>query len=129
MIYRQLDNDGDYVLGRGTGEFLKGSQAVAQSIVTHIKLLLGEWWEDVNNGLPLWQSILGQPGSEVNKVSVDNIVKSRILSTNLYGTNLVASIDDYSSTYSSNNRTYIFEAVVTTIYSESVTIKEQLSIG
>lgn len=129
MIYRQLDTNGDYVLGRGAGEFLKGSQAAAQAIVTHIKLLLGEWWEDVNNGLPLWQSVLGQPGSEVNKVSVDNIVKSRILSTNLYGTNLVASIDDYSSTYSSNNRTYNFEAVVTTIYSESVTIKEQLSIG
>ena len=129
MIYRQLDSNGDYVLGRGIGEFLKGSQAAAQAIVTHIKLLLGEWWEDVNNGLPLWQSILGQPGSEVNKISVDNIVKSRILSTNLNGKDLVASIDDYTSIYSSNNRTYSFEAVITTIYSESVIIKEQLSIG
>ena len=129
MIYRQLDTEGDYVLGRGTSEFLKGSKAAAQAIVTHLKLLLGEWWEDVNNGLPLWQSILGQPGSEVNKISVDNIIKSRILSTNLSGTNLVVSIDDYTSTYSSDIRTYNFEAVITTIYSESVTIKEQLSIG
>ena len=129
MIYRQLDKDGDYVLGRGTGEFLKNSEAVAQAIVTNLKLLLGEWWEDVNNGLPLWQSILGQPGSEINKNSVDNIIRRRILDTNMDGTQLVSSIDDYSSQYSAQSRSYIFEAVVTTIYSESVTISEQLSIG
>lgn len=129
MIYRQLDNDGDYVLGRGTGEFLKGPEAVAQAIVTNLKLLLGEWWEDVNNGLPLWQSILGQPGSEVNKTSVDNIIRRRILDTKIGNTPLISSIDDYSSEYSAQTRNYVFEAVVTTIYSESVTIKEQLSIG
>ena len=129
MIYRQLDKDGDYILGRGTGEFLKGSDATGQAIVTSLKLLLGEWWEDVNNGLPLWQSILGQPGSEINKTSVDNIIRRRILDTNLNGVPLISSIDDYKSEYSASSRSYKFEAVVTTIYSESVTIKEQLSIG
>ena len=69
MIYRKEDKDGDYVFGEGDSEFLTQSEAVAQAIITSLKLLKGEWWENVNNGLPLWQSILGQPGSEVNKAS------------------------------------------------------------
>lgn len=129
MIYRREDENGDYMLGTDSGEFLSGSQAVAQAIITSLKLLVGEWWEDVNNGLPLWQSILGQPGSEVNKQSIDNIICGRILETNLDGVALVSSIDDYVGTYDSSLRSYTFEAVVTTIYSESVTIKDTLSIG
>ena len=129
MIYRAEDKNSDYILGQGNSEWLSGSEAVAQAIVTSLKLLLGEWWEDVNNGLPLWQSILGQPGSEVNKLSVDNIIRERILETNLNGTPLVSSIDDYAGTYNANTRAYSFTAIVTTIYSESVTIKETLTIG
>ena len=129
MIYRREDENGDYSLGTDSREFLSGSAAVAQAIITSLKLLVGEWWEDVNNGLPLWQSILGQPGSEVNKLSIDNIIRGRILETNLNGVQLVSSIDDYIGTYDSSTRSYYFEAVVTTIYSESVTIKDTLSIG
>lgn len=129
MIYRREDENGDYMLGTDSGEFLSGSAAVAQAIITSLKLLVGEWWEDVNNGLPLWQSILGQPGSEVNKLSIDNIIRGRILETNLDGVKLVSSIDDYTGNYDASLRSYTFEAVVTTIYSESVTIKDTLSIG
>lgn len=129
MIYRRLTSDGDYVFGQGKAQFLSGSEAVAQAVITHLKLLLGEWWEDVNNGLPLWQSILGQPGSEDNLQSVDNIIKDRILSTSQDGNKLISSIDDYTRTYDASTREYYFEARVTTIYSESVTIKEQFSIG
>mgnify|MGYP001125351219 CR=1 FL=1 len=129
MIYRRLDANGDYVFGQGRSQFISGSEAVAQAVITNLKLLLGEWWEDVNNGLPLWQSILGIPGSEANQLSIDNIIKDRILKTNLNGELLVNSIDDYTRTYNATTRVYTFEAVITTIYSESVVIKEQLSIG
>lgn len=129
MLYRRLDSNGDYILGQGNSQFLSGSEAVAQAITTHLKLLLAEWWEDVDNGLPLWQSILGQLGSETNLLSIDNVVKNRILSTKSGNLNLVSSIDDYTRTYDAATRIYSFEAIITTIYSESVTLKEQLSIG
>lgn len=129
MLYRRLDSNGDYILGQGNSQFLSGSEAVAQAITTHLKLLLAEWWEDVDNGLPLWQSILGQPGSETNLLSIDNVVKNRILSTRSGNLNLVSSIDDYTRIYDAATRIYSFEAIITTIYSESVTLKEQLSIG
>lgn len=129
MIYRTLDKDGDYVLGRGNSQFLSGSEAVAQAIITHIKLLLGEWWEDVNQGTPLFQSILGKPGSEEHLNSVDNIYKAMILSTELDGEPLIHSMDNYEREYNSATRAYKFTATVTTIYSESVTIQQELSIG
>jgi len=129
MKYRMLDTNGDYVLGMGESEFLSGSEAVAQAIVTHIKLLLGEWWEDVNQGTPLFQSILGKPGSEEHLNSVDNIYKAMILSTELNGEQIIYSIDKYERDYSPTTRVYKFQATVTTIYSESVTIKQELSIG
>lgn len=129
MRYRMLDTNGDYVLGMGESEFLSGPEAVAQAIVTHIKLLFGEWWEDVNQGTPLFQSILGKPGSEEHINSVDNIYKAMILSTELNGEQIVYSIDKYEREYSPTTRVYKFQATVTTIYSESVTIKQELSIG
>lgn len=129
MIYRRLDKEGDYVLGSGSNNFYKDNQAVSQAVITWLKLLKGEWWEDVNNGLPLWQSILGQPGSEVNRQSVDNIIQDRIHKLTLDNIPLVASIDNYESTWDNNNRKYKFTCTVTTIYSQSVTIQESLSIG
>lgn len=129
MIYRRLDENGDYVIGRGAGNFYSGVEAVSQAIITHLKLLYGEWWEDVNNGTPLWQSILGKVGSEDNLTSVDNIIKSRILSTNLNGTNLVNSIDSFERNYDVENRKYTFKAEVTTIYSESVLINQEITLG
>lgn len=129
MIYRRLDSNGDYIFGQGTTEFLSGVEAVAQAIVTHIKLLLGEWWEDVDNGTPLWQSILGKPGTESNLISIDNIIKDRIMSTQLNGDKLVSTIDNYDRSYDPSTRSYSFVVEVTTIYSESVTIKQELSIG
>lgn len=129
MLYRRQDKNGDYILGQGTSQFLTGVDAVAQAILTWIKLLYGEWWENVNEGTPLWQSILGQPGSEDNLNSIDNIIKDRILSVRQDGISLVSSIDSYERTYNTNTRSYNFTAIVTTIYSESVVITQELSIG
>lgn len=42
---------------------LTGAQAVAQNILTRLRLWLGEWWENLNLGLPVFQSILGQLGT------------------------------------------------------------------
>ena len=97
--------------------------------INGIKLLLGEWWEDVNQGTPLFQSILGKPGSEEHLNSVDNIYKAMILSTELNGESLIHSIDNYERQYNSSTRSYKFIATVTTIYSESITIQQELSIG
>ena len=54
MIYRMLDADGDYVFGRSKHAYLEGVEAVAQAIKTRLLLLYAEWWEDREDGLPLF---------------------------------------------------------------------------
>lgn len=128
MIYRRLSTDGDYVLGAGNSTFLSGTEATAQAIVTRIKLLWGEWWENINMGTPLWQSILGTPGSDSNLKSIDNILRSRILSLKLGNTNLIKSIDEYSHEYNHATRSYLFKATVTTIYNNTpITIEQEFT--
>lgn len=78
MKYRELTSVGDYMLG---GRFLTGKAAVAQAIGTRLKLLLGEWWEDRQDGLPLFQSILGRRGIEDDLRAVDMLIRDRILGT------------------------------------------------
>ena len=117
MIYRSLSS-GDYFLGGGVGEFLSGVEAVAQAIITRIKLLKNEWWEDLEDGTPLWQSILGHAEGDIKVV--DEIILKRISRT--VG---VKDITEYDSSFDTQTRKYSFKATVDTNYG-SVTVEESL---
>ena len=55
----ELDVNGDLVID--TDIYLtKGINAVAQGIELRIKLFQGEWFADLDAGVPYWQDILGQ---------------------------------------------------------------------
>jgi hypothetical protein len=114
MIYRKLDQSGDYSFGAGLQNFYQGAQAVGQAILTNLKLLQGEWWENTSIGLPLFQSILGKPG--VTKDSIDMIVRSQILSTQD-----VSSIQSFSSAYNPQTRQYSISNCVVNTTSGAVT--------
>ena len=60
MKYRKLDEDGDYVFGNNSYDYIEKDKAIAQAIKTKLYLFYGEWWEDISLGLPMFQSILGQ---------------------------------------------------------------------
>lgn len=111
MIYRMLDQDGDYVFGRGKRAYLEGAEAVAQAIKTRLLLLYSEWWEDREDGLPLWEKILASPGSPSNLQAVDFIFKERIS-----GTTGVLSLLGYDSDFDRETRKYTFKAAVETLY-------------
>jgi len=77
--YRQLDKNGDYTFG--VNNFLLNKEALAQAIYTRLKLLYNEWWENTEDGLPLFESILGVYGGKDKKQAVDLIISTRILET------------------------------------------------
>jgi hypothetical protein len=108
MRYRQLDAKGDYVLGFGQGEFyVNQPEAVAQAVLTRLKLYLGEWFIDITDGTDWFGSVLGN-----NTVSLrDVIIKTRILDTN--GVNSILS---FNSTFNSSTRSYTANVVIDTIY-------------
>ena len=100
MIYRALDQNGDYLLG----QFLSNSPAtVAQAVLTRLELWRGEWFLDVTDGTPYMQDILGR------NTNYDLEIQNRILST--IG---VLEITSYSS--SVVNRTLSVQATINTIY-------------
>jgi len=113
MIYRALDSNGDYVFGKNMQSFLIDINAVAQAIKTNLLLLKEEWWEDLSEGLPLFQNILGQSGSGESIQSIDLIVKDRILNTQN-----VLNIITYSSKY--ENRRLAISCSVETVFGIAV---------
>lgn len=117
MIYRKLNNN-DYSLGGGSSDFLSGVEAVAQAIITRINLLKNEWWENLNDGTPLWQQVLGASGKEIKVI--DKIFIDRIK-----GTQGVSSIESYESTFDTNTRKYSFVATVNTQYG-TTTVEDTL---
>lgn len=106
MRYRMLDIDGDYSFGRGQQNITYGVFAVAQAIKTRLGLLQGEWWENTEEGLPLFQSILGSINSQF---IADTLIRDRIIKTKD-----VISIENFESTF--ENRKYSFQCKVLTKY-------------
>ena len=112
MIYRKLTGTGDYSFGRGSQDFATGVEAVAQACKTNMLLLRVEWWENLENGLPLFEDILGTPETAEGRASIDAIVSARILETEG-----VLSIESFES--STENRRYTATAVIDTEYGET----------
>lgn len=109
MLHRRLDENWDYCFGHGKNDYLSGLEAVAQTIKTRLLLLYGEWWEDQEDGLPLFQKILA--GSARNLEAIDLIFRERIGETEG-----VLAILRYDSSFGPDRRTYVFEADVETVY-------------
>ncbi|EKQ56261.1 MULTISPECIES: hypothetical protein [unclassified Clostridium] len=120
MKYRILDTNGDYSFGKGQQNLTYGTFAVKQAIQTKLGLLKGEWWENKELGLPLFQSILGQIGVKDNISIVDTLIKKQII-----GTIDVTGIESFSSIYDSANRSYLFTCKVNTKYG-NITVEESL---
>jgi hypothetical protein len=107
MKYRRLDSNGDYLFGGGIIDFAQDIYAIAQAIKTKLALLKGEWWENLDEGLPLFQSILGAPGGQ--KSSIDLLYQQRILS--------VPNVKNIEQVQSSlENRIYSFYCVINTTF-------------
>jgi hypothetical protein len=96
--------------------FIKDTDAVVQAIKTNLLLLEGEWWEDISEGLPLFQSLLGQSGTQEHLDAADLLIKERILSTQG-----VSQIQDFQSSYE-NRRYTISKCVVATNTGQTVTV-------
>jgi hypothetical protein len=111
MRYRRLSASGDYMFGRGGANFwVNEPGAVAQAILTRLKLLQGEWFLDSTAGTPYATSILGTGKSALR----DLAIQQEILQTNG-----AQSIDQYSSEFDPIKRLFSVQATVTTIFGQT----------
>ena len=118
MQYRKLDDNGDYMLGR-RNQFLIDSEAVAQAIQTRLRLLLGEWWENTEDGLPLFQEILNTfHATDYRAESIDLLFSERILETR--GVSRMISFD---SAVDMSSRIYSASCEIETMFGDIVSIQ------
>ena len=73
---------------------LTNTTAVSQAIQTRLNLFLGEWWENLALGLPVFQSILGQLGSPQGLTAMQLAIQQTI-----QGTPYVTSVVSTSVTF------------------------------
>ena len=118
MKYRRLTTTGDYTFGSGSNDYLDGNEAIAQAIKTKLLLFYGEWWENLGEGIPMFQSILGQTNPEAIKSSFSMLVEQRILE--VPG---VESIKNIEVEYDKKNRTISSVIDATTVSGETVNVE------
>lgn len=110
MRYRKLDAAGDYTFGTG-GDFWSNSpQAVAQAILTRLRLWKGEWFLDQTEGTD-YENVLGVSSGH----NPDAVIKQRILTTPN-----VTSIETFSSDYDGESRKLLIQATVNTQYGQTI---------
>ncbi len=117
MRYRKLDVNGDYTLDNGAAFFVDTPEAVAQAVLTRLRLWQGEWFIDITDGTPWNSEILGK---RQQGISPDTAVRTRILQTKG-----VTEILSYSSSFDGNTRKLAVTATVGTVYG-TATITEVL---
>jgi len=111
IIYRKLDQNGDYTFGRRNA-FFSETEAVAQAVKTRLLLFKGEWWENILDGTPFFQEIAGQFFSAADRAAqIDLVFSERIT-----GTRGVAEITVFNSEINPHTRTYSASVTIRTIY-------------
>lgn len=117
MKYRRLDANGDYSFGNGDFNFhLNTPDAVAQAVVTRLKLWAGEWFLNIDEGTPYQAGGLGTNKAQ----TIDPMIRERILNTQG-----VLSITNYSSSFNPDTRAFSCSVSIDTVYG-AATINEVL---
>ena len=99
----------DPIEGPNGPVFLVDIDAVAQIIYTTLRLLLGEWWENLTIGFPLFQSLIGASGAPTNQAGVMLIIQQTIL-----GCPYVQRIVDFTLYNNTATAASTFRAIVQT---------------
>lgn len=111
MRYRALSATGDYTFGGGRSSWLVDSpEAVAQAVLTRLKLAQGEWFLDTTVGTPYKQKILGMGRVATYDAAIIEVI---------LGTPGVTSLVSYSSNLDRRTRQATVEAVIDTQYGQA----------
>lgn len=111
MRYRKLDSDGDYSAGHGSADFFVDEpNAVAQSVLTRLRLWTNEWFLNTDEGTPYREQVLGVR----RRQTAGPAIKLRIASTEG-----VTSVDEFNADYDGDSRHIAVAATISTVYGET----------
>ena len=107
MVVRRLDSTTGDIVTSGT-QFLTEQEEIAQTIRTRLRLFTGEYFRDITDGTPWYDTILDKNSTQTAR---DAAIKRRILQTDG-----VSSISEFESDYDISTRSLTITATVITIY-------------
>ena len=90
-----ITSEGDFIFGRSLASYKTKSDAIAQNVVTRLRLFTDDWYLDVDSGIP-WIELLGTRG---NSDRIRREVEKSVLQTDG-----VKSISKLEITTDSENR-------------------------
>jgi hypothetical protein len=111
ITVRALSPTGEPLQGNGQANFLSDIDAVAQIIRTRLLLLQGEWWEDLADGTPLFQTVLGGGGDQRSQQAAALVFTQRVL-----GAPYVNSVSNVTTGWNSATRTFTFTQQANTAF-------------
>jgi hypothetical protein len=109
LVQQNAQPANDPIEGPNGPVFLSNLDAVAQIIYTTLRLLLGEWWQNLTIGLPLFQSLIGSTGAPASQAGVMLIIQQTIL-----GCPYVTQILDFNFSLNTATAASSFTALVQT---------------
>lgn len=109
IVYLRLDAEYDPVFQ--VGAELSNLDAVAQAIKTRLLLFQGEWWENLNEGTPMFQDIIGQRASESGQK-----IMALALANRIAGTPYVSAVKDMAVSFDEKTRQLRFNCTAQTSF-------------
>lgn len=70
----ELGADGDLIVRSGQFPLLRGRDAVAQSLLTRLRSIRGEWDQDRSAGVPYYEDVFGKPDEQVLRALFSPII-------------------------------------------------------
>jgi hypothetical protein len=113
IAVRAVDAHGEPQFGQGVANFIYDLSAVGQLIVERLLLFQGEWWENLLEGLPLWQQILGVSFGPQQQAAASLAIQQRINTTAF-----VTGISNVSYAFTPATRFYEWSCTVNTQFGQ-----------
>jgi hypothetical protein len=115
VLTRRLDENWDMRFGHGLSDYAVDQEAVSQNVKTRLQLLRGEWFLDVDAGVPYLQEIMVKPA---DLQLAEAIIKQTIIETDG-----IDELRTFSMDFNRDTRVLFISATVTTIYGTTENIK------
>lgn len=109
MIRRAFDSDGDYAINN----FVDESAATIQAVATRLRLFRGEWFLNLDSGVPWFQQILTKPARVAR---AERIIKDTITQTEG-----IESLQEFESSFDTGTRDFSVSFTAKTIYGDVFT--------
>ena len=106
-----LDSDGDITITSDI-QFSTGVQAIRQGIAIRMQNFEGEWFMDLDNGVPYWGRILGEKFNEADLLAIFRVP--------LLATPGVTGIVSLTATWDGTTRTATINWEVSTEFGDTV---------